>query len=628
MDTAVAAGCSIHFEAGLHTTTSRLGYQLVGTPADPVVISGDGAATTKLLRPNASQNMFDLSGEHFVVRDLTLEGGAAGIRLEATTSNATFTDLIVHGTDAPAFMANTPGTSYTSLSIRNSEFYDTGGTGECLYLGCNNNGCTMGDSIVEFNYCHDTNDPFGGQGEGIDLKGGSFNVIVRHNVIENVAGKGIIAYANDDDPQNIIEANVVWNSGDVGIQATGDAVIRNNVVILETTDGVDAMAGSPSNQGLPNNLQFINNTVVKLTNLAGGRCLTARGWSGSTLNMTVANNALYCPGGEALYIPTGFEFGLVTSNAIEGSTGVPSGTYAGGQWQQQLEAIVNADAYPASGSLLLDAGSISEAPLEDFNCLLRDPSSTDVGAYQYNGAGNPGWTGIETFKSCASGAGGAGIGGGIWDDRDGDGIQGADEPAIGGVVVELLDNATNAVRNLSLSGGDGSYNFANLTSQAYRLRFTLPADWVFTMPDMGGDDALDSDAHVLTGETVAIGPAIAAEDASRWDAGLRRVGPCLAPDEAVYLYSVRLSTDGNDFAILDFQDPNQPTQVTGYNIYRSSDPALPAEQWVLLASNIVDMDQATLNWQWVDQSNDVPPGGLWYYEIAPYNAKCDAEGPR
>jgi hypothetical protein len=264
--------------------------------------------------------MFDLSGEHFVVRDLTLEGAAVGIRLEATTSNAAFDSLIIHGTDSSAFTANTTGASYTTLSIQNSEFHDTGGSGECLYLGCNNNACTMGDSIVEFNYCHDTNDTFGGQGEGIDLKGGSFNVIVRHNVIAEAVGRGIITYANGGGPQNIIEANVVWNSGDVGIQATGDAVIRNNVVILESTDGVDAMAGSPNSQGLPSNLQFINNTVVKLTNLAGGRCLAARGWSGSSMNMVVANNALYCPGGEALYIPTGFEFGLVTNNAIEGTT--------------------------------------------------------------------------------------------------------------------------------------------------------------------------------------------------------------------------------------------------------------------------------------------------------------------
>jgi hypothetical protein len=91
---------------------------------------------------------------------------------------------------------------------------------------------------------------------------------------------------------------------------------------------------------------------------------------------------------------------------------------------------------------------------------------------------------------------------------------------------------------------------------------------------------------------------------------------------------MRLSTDGNDYAILDFQDPNQPVQVTGYNIYRSSDAGLAPGLWPLLASDVADMDEATPNQQWVDQSNDVSPSGVWFYEIAAYNSVCDAEGPR
>jgi hypothetical protein len=109
---------------------------------------------------------------------------------------------------------------------------------------------------------------------------------------------------------------------------------------------------------------------------------------------------------------------------------------------------------------------------------------------------------------------------------------------------------------------------------------------------------------------------------------MRQHGPCYAPDEPIYIYAMRLSTDGNDYPILDFMDPNQPADVTGYNVYRSSDPGLDPALWPLLADNVVDMDEGTDNNQWVDTSGDVSPTGTWYYEVTPYNAACDEEGPR
>jgi hypothetical protein len=48
----------------------------------------------------------------------------------------------------------------------------------------------------------------------------------------------------------------------------------------------------------------------------------------------------------------------------------------------------------------------------------------------------------------------------------------------------------------------------------------------------------------------------------------------------------------------------------------------------MLASDVIDMDEAEPNKQWVDTTGDEPPGGIWYYQITPYNHICDAEGPR
>ena len=95
-------------------------------------------------------------------------------------------------------------------------------------------------------------------------------------------------------------------------------------------------------------------------------------------------------------------------------------------------------------------------------------------------------------------------------------------------------------------------------------------------------------------------------------------GPCTAPDEPIYIYSVR--HDGNNWTILDFQDPNQSSQVTGYNVYRSSSPGAPWP-WTLVGSDVRDMDAATANNQWVDQSGDP---GTWYYQVNAYNSICNA----
>jgi hypothetical protein len=71
-------------------------------------------------------------------------------------------------------------------------------------------------------------------------------------------------------------------------------------------------------------------------------------------------------------------------------------------------------------------------------------------------------------------------------------------------------------------------------------------------------------------------------------------GECLTPDEEVYIST--LSIDGNGKPVIHYQDPNQPSEVTGYNIYRASAPMGPFDL-------------------------------LGYYEVASFNAVCSAEGP-
>jgi len=100
---------------------------------------------------------------------------------------------------------------------------------------------------------------------------------------------------------------------------------------------------------------------------------------------------------------------------------------------------------------------------------------------------------------------------------------------------------------------------------------------------------------------------------------------CVEPDEPVWLYQV--DKVGEDTTI-NFQDPNQSNQRTGWNVRRSNTDSLPKSEWPVEASNVVDMDQAAPNYQWTDTSGDDPgTGGIWYYQVTAYNDYCPAEGP-
>ncbi|MEO0974827.1 MAG: hypothetical protein AAFX85_17200, partial [Pseudomonadota bacterium] len=305
---AFAQGCSLHFSAGTHFTTNRLGASVSGLPDDPIEIYGDGMENTFLVRPNANQNIMDIGGSHLVIRDLDMSGGGRGLRLEGSTSDLVVERIALHDTQGTAFAANDLGAVYTRITIRRSEIYNASGlTGEGLYLGCNNDACEFSNSLVEFNYVHDTSATDPNQGDGLDLKGGAFGNVVRHNVFRNTQTLGIFAYANGGRAQNTIEANVIINTnGAGGLQVTGDALIQNNVIILAEhpdTPPEAGIIGHPSNQGVPNNLQFLHNTVVREGAVAGQRCMTARNWDApGAANMVMANNAVYCGSGEAIFI--------------------------------------------------------------------------------------------------------------------------------------------------------------------------------------------------------------------------------------------------------------------------------------------------------------------------------------
>jgi uncharacterized repeat protein (TIGR01451 family) len=105
----------------------------------------------------------------------------------------------------------------------------------------------------------------------------------------------------------------------------------------------------------------------------------------------------------------------------------------------------------------------------------------------------------------------------VWSDVNGNGIQNGGEPGLTGVVVRLYSSASNLLLTTT-SGVAGAYAFTNLPTGSYFLEFVTPTNYLPTVQDAGGDDALDSDISTNTGRTATFTLSGGTNDTSR-DAG-------------------------------------------------------------------------------------------------------------
>ena len=108
----------------------------------------------------------------------------------------------------------------------------------------------------------------------------------------------------------------------------------------------------------------------------------------------------------------------------------------------------------------------------------------------------------------------------VFNDLDGDGVQGGTEPGVGGVTVNLLDDTGANVLQTLMTAPDGSYEFC-VDPGTYIVEFTnFPSNFTgLTGQDQGGDDAADSDADTTNGRTGPITVAGGDNDDTN-DAGL------------------------------------------------------------------------------------------------------------
>lgn len=111
----------------------------------------------------------------------------------------------------------------------------------------------------------------------------------------------------------------------------------------------------------------------------------------------------------------------------------------------------------------------------------------------------------------------------VWEDRNANGIQDANEQGIGGVTVYLLNGSGEPTGHSAITDIHGFYSFTGLSAGDYCVQFDLPQGFAFTKLDQGGNDNIDSDADATTGRTPKTSLTATETDGS-WDAGLFRPG--------------------------------------------------------------------------------------------------------
>lgn len=384
----LAPGDTLVLRGGTYTFDGNMTWTANGTSAAPVIIRGKAGERAVLTQATGLQNVVEIrNSSYLVVERLTFTGGSHGIRL-MNSDYVTIQDCEIYETGDVAISANAGGT-YEGLRLLRNHIHHTNGTGEGMYLGCNNDSCRVANSLVEGNYIHHTNRASVLQGDGIELKEGSYGNTIRDNVIHDTKYPGIIAYsARGNGAPNLIEGNVVWNVFDNTVQIAADAVFRNNIVL-----GNVALQAHQS--GSPSNLEIVHNTIV-----TSGSGIQVRNVSGPVL---VANNAIYAQGTAIRLISGNTSLVTVAGNVGDGGLSGGSGGFVTGNGiavdlaGADYSGEPPIDVFPASGSALIGAGDSRFSVQRDFNGDSRD-GSVDVGAYRYAGAGNPGWAVQPGFK--------------------------------------------------------------------------------------------------------------------------------------------------------------------------------------------------------------------------------------
>ena len=303
---ALQPGDKLEIAAGTYSVERMWDVRVSGTREAPIWITAAEGAAVIITRPDAKQNLINIGQggpvAFLCLRGLEFTGGSHGMRL-GHCSDVWIDQCHIHHTGQVCLSANSADTQ--RLFLTRNHIHHGDGHAEGMYLGANNGEHIMSESVIALNHIHDCR---GDQGDGIEVKQGSWGNLIAENHVHDTQYPCITVYGTAGKPVNIIERNLCYNSGDNVMQVQGEAIVRNNVLI----NGAGAGFASTDHQGKTLNLQVIHNTILNSAHAFRGGS-----WNGRE-GMVLANNILYSRDANALHYANGNAGVISTGNVVFG----------------------------------------------------------------------------------------------------------------------------------------------------------------------------------------------------------------------------------------------------------------------------------------------------------------------
>ena len=282
----------------------------------------------------------------------------------------------------------------------------------------------------------------------------------------------------------------------------------------------------------------IDATNIEVTDyIPTGTTYTATGSTPTgTVTTVLGNTVMLTNNGDGTFLIDG----LATGDALAFDLAITTGATVSGS------LINNAEITAAEG------GIDEDSPLTDIIGSADDDTETgtdgDVADDSTGGTDNPDDQDDYDPATFTVGSPSVAVGDTAFVDLNMDGLQSPGEPGVEGVIVTIIDTNTgdtimvdaagNAITGMDTTDAAGFYFFPNLPEGDYTVLFDISEImdaefFTFTTPDVGGDDAIDSDAMQLTDTTATsspTGPLVDGDEDTTLDVGIAcNVSITLAP---------------------------------------------------------------------------------------------------
>ena len=309
-------GDQLVIAAGTYSVERMWDIAVCGTAEAPIWIVAEEGAKVVFTRPDAKQNVLNIGQggpvHHLCLRGVEITGGSHGLRL-GQCRDVWIDQCHIHDTGDVCLSANSANTQ--RLFLTRNHHHHGGGHGEGMYLGANQGQFIMSESVIALNHIHDCQ---GDQGDGIEVKQGSWGNLIAENDIHDTQYPCITVYGTAGKPVNIIERNLCRRSADNAMQVQGEAIVRNNVLIGAKGSGFT----STDHQGKSLHLHLIHNTIINT-----GHAFRGGSWNARE-GMILANNIIYSHDKNAIDFPNGSAGVIISGNVVVGD-GPKQGTSRG-----------------------------------------------------------------------------------------------------------------------------------------------------------------------------------------------------------------------------------------------------------------------------------------------------------